>query len=97
KGAVQRPLVRSEQRRGDAIKLGSRVVLNLTVGLDFALQLNQLLGMILDVAEQLQSHRPHHDQENRDGEEPGKQLDLDASRYSRNQADKRVHELHYCS
>ena len=43
---VERALVRGKQRRGHAVELARGVVLDLAVGLDLALQLDQLLGAL---------------------------------------------------
>ena len=79
--------VRSSEERsgGDAVELAGGVVLDLAVGLDLALQLDQLLGAIVDLAQALEADRPDHDQQCRDGEERREQLGLHASRHPRDQ------------
>ena len=54
---VQRAIVRGEEGRGYAVELTGGVVLDLAVGLDLALQLDQLLGAIVDLAQALQADR----------------------------------------
>ena len=55
--ARQRALVRGEQRGGDAVELARGVVLDLAIGLDLALQLDQLLGALIDPAQNARARR----------------------------------------
>ena len=63
--AVQSALVRDEQRGGDAVELAGGVVLDLAVGRDLALQLDQLLGALVDAAQALEPDGAKHDQQHR--------------------------------
>ena len=61
-------------------------MLDLAVRLDLALQLDQLLGALIDLAQALEPDRPDHDQQCRNGEERRQQLGLHGSRHQRDQA-----------
>ena len=68
-GAVERPLVGGQQRGGDPVELARGVVLDLPVGRDLALQLDQLLGALVHAAEHAQAHRAEQDQQRRPSRE----------------------------
>ena len=91
KRARQRRLVGRKQGGGNAVELGRRVMLHLPIRFDLALQLDELLGALIDPAQKLEPDGPHHDQQHRNCEKCRQQLDLYASRYPRNQADERIH------
>ena len=97
KRARQRLLVRRDERGGNTVELGGGVVLNLTIGLDLALQLDEFLGALIDPAQDLEPHGSQHDQQEGDGEECRKQLELHAGRNPCNQADERAEHPHYRS
>nr|WP_245316237.1 hypothetical protein [Mesorhizobium wenxiniae] len=57
---IQHPVVLKHERGRDAVELVCRVVLDLAVGCDPALQLDQLVCLIVDPAQHLQPDRPEH-------------------------------------
>src|SRR5262249_1526714 len=97
KRARQRRVVGRDERGNDAVELARHVMLHLTIGLDLALQLDQLLGAFIDPAQNVETCRPHDDQEHRNREKRGQQLGLNAGRHARHQADERVQDSHYRS
>ena len=74
---LQRSLVGHEQRRRDAVQLRGRVVLDLPVGGDLALELHQVLGALIDRAEFGESHATNGDQQRCNGQKRGQQLRVD--------------------
>ena len=72
-------------------------MLDLAVRLDLALQLDQLLGALIDLAQALEPDRPDHDQQCRNGEERRQQLGLHGSRHQRDQADERIEDSYHRS
>jgi hypothetical protein len=94
---VQRAIVRGEEGRGYAVELTGGVVLDLAVGLDLALQLDQLLGAIVDLAQALQADDADHNQQHSDGQKRGEQLALHTSRNARDPADQRTRYSHHRS
>ena len=84
KRARQRRVVRRKQGGGNAVKLAYRVMLDLPIGFDLALQPDKFLSAFIDAAENLESDGPQHDEQHRNCEKCRKQFDLYASRYPRN-------------
>ena len=72
-------------------------MLNLAVGFDLALQLDELVSAPIDPAQHSEAHPAHHDQQEFDGEKCRQQLDLDAGRHTRNKADQCVYGSHHYS
>ena len=65
---------------GDAVKLGGGVVLQLAIGGDFSLQVDQIFGALVRVAEHQKTDGTHRDQQYADGQEADQQLGVhDAS------------------
>src|SRR5262249_27390686 len=95
--ARQRQVVRRKQDRRNAVELIGGLVLHLPIGFDLALQPDEFVSALIGAAQNLQSHRAHHNQESLDGEEGHQQLDLHASRYARNKAGERARFSHYRS
>ena len=86
----QRSLVRYEQRRGNAVKLDRRILLDLPVGGDLALQLHQVFGAAIDRAKLGQANRADDDQQSRDGQKRDQQLGVDRERRARDGVRKPV-------
>src|SRR5262249_26321893 len=93
--AVQGPRVVLEQRRGDAVELARRVMLDLAVGGYLALASDQLFGALVDGAQGVKSDRAERDQQRYDREKREQQLRLAAARQARDWADKEVIEPHH--
>jgi hypothetical protein len=89
--ARQRPLVGGDQRGGNAVELRGRVVLNLAISFNLALELD-VLGALMDIAQSIKSDCSHHDQEHRYGKKCNQQLELHGRWYARNQTDERAHQ-----
>ena len=85
---IQHPVVLKQECGGDAVELGGRIVLDLAIGCDPALQLDQLVGLIIDAAEHLQPDGPEHDQQPDNRQEGDQELGLDARRQPRHPADQ---------
>ena len=97
KGARQRLVVRRKQGRGNAVELAYRVMLDLPIGFDLALQSDEFLGALIDPVQNLESYGPDHDEQHRNGEKCRKQFNLYASRYPRNQVDHPSNHRHHGS
>ncbi len=96
--AGQGALVRDQERRRDAVKLARGVVLDLAVGGDLALAVDQLFGAPVDPAELVQPDRAERDQQCDDREKRRQQLCLDTPRQARDRADEeRVERDHSVS
>ena len=80
---LQRSLVGHEQGRRDAVQLRRRVVLDLPVGGDLALELDQVLGALVDRAEFGESHATDGDQQSCDRQKCDQQLRVDRKRRAR--------------
>ena len=65
--AVERAVVGNQQRRGDAVELAHRVLLDLAIGADLAFQPNEIRGPLVDPGQHLQSDRADRDQQHDDG------------------------------
>ena len=76
--AVQLALVLRQQRRRDAVQLARGVVLDLAIGGDLALQLDQLLGARVDPAQHLHPDRAQKDDQRDHPEKRDQQLGLHA-------------------
>ena len=96
--AVQGALVRHQQRRGDAVELARRVVLDLAVGRDLALALDQFFGALVDRAQLVEADSSEGDQQCDDCEKRRQQLCLDAPWQARDRSDKEgVERCHFLS
>ena len=89
-GGLQGALVGHQERGGYAVELARGVVLELAVGGDLPLELDQILGAPVDVGERPEAHRPHRDEEDGDGQEGGQELGMDAHGQPGHQADEPV-------
>ena len=83
-----------EERRHDAVELARGVVLHLAVGRDLALQLDQLLGLLVDAAQHLQADRAQEDEQRHHRQERDQELGLHARRHPRHDADEQVPDAH---
>ena len=54
---IEHPVVLKQKRGRDAVELARRIVLDLVIGGDLALQPDQLVGLIVDPAQHLQARR----------------------------------------
>ena len=90
---IQHPVVLKQKCGRDAVELVGRVVLDLAIGRDPALQLDQLVGLIVDAAQHLQPDGPEHDQQSDDRQERDQKLGLDARRQPRHPADQPVRDV----
>ena len=75
--------------RRDAIELVGRIVLHLAIGRDLALQLDQLIGLVVDAAQDAEPDGPQHDQETHDRQKCDQELGLHARRNARDQPTSR--------
>src|SRR5207245_69376 len=85
---LERSLVGDQERRGDAVELAGGVVLELAVGGDLALELDQVLGAPVHRAQRLQADRAHRDEQHDDGKERGQEFRVDRDRYPRDESNK---------
>ena len=88
--AVEGALVRGNQRRRHAVKLARGVVLDLAIGLDLALQLDQLLGALVHPAQLTQAVRAENHQQRDNRKKCCKQLCLYAGGSPRDHPDERI-------
>jgi hypothetical protein len=95
--ARQSRIVGGEERRRNAIELARRVMLDLPVRFDLALQMDQLLGALIDTLQNLQAHCARHDEQGCNCEECCQQLGLHAGRNPRNQVDQPSGQRHHGS
>src|SRR5262249_14785588 len=78
-------------------ELAGGVVLDLAIGLDLALQLDQLLGALVDFAQAVQADRADRDQQRGDGQECRQELGLHTGGHPRDEVDERRQDPHYRS
>ncbi|MER8968521.1 hypothetical protein NKI25_22970 [Mesorhizobium sp. M0808] len=87
---IQHPVVLKQKGGGDAVELGGRIVLDLAIGCYPALQLDQLVCLIIDPTQHLQPDGPEHDQQADNRQERDQELGLDARRQPGNPANEPV-------
>ena len=85
---LERPLVRDDQRRGDAVELARGVVLELAVGRDLALELDEVVGAAVHGVQGLQADRAQGDEQDDDGEERRQELRVNPHREPRDEPDQ---------
>ena len=76
-GGVEGAVLGDEQRGGHAVELARRVVLELAIGGDLALELHQVFGPPIHLAEDLEADRAEGDQQEDDDQERGEELGVD--------------------
>ena len=91
--SIEHPVVLKQERGRDAVELARRVVLNLMIGCDLALQLDQFIGLVIDPAQHLQPDRAEHDQQADNREKRDQKLGLNTRRPARDPANQPVPQL----
>ena len=92
---VEAPVLGDEQRGGHTVELACRVVLQLPVGGDLALQLHEVFRPAIHRAQDLETDRAERDQQADDDQEGDQELGVDAGRDPRHEAREHGQERAY--
>src|SRR4029453_8424548 len=83
---VEAPILRDEQCGGHTVELACRVVLQLPIGGDLALQLHEVFRPAIHRTQDLETDRAERDQQADDDQEGDQELGVDAGRDPRHEA-----------